>query len=202
VNNLWVSYLRMRSNRQDLPAVSLGTLGSTFAIQGPAALPKLTVTGYWTMTDANAGPGATDSYSLRDIAVWALGKHSLQFGGEFLTDKATKAALLNNYGIGTFSGSVTKNGYGDFLLGTPSSLEQDSPAYTSTTSFTYAAFFQDDYRITRNLTLNLGLRYDVQTPPVEHADHEVTFIPGEQSVRFPNAPWVLFSQATRVFLVE
>ena len=188
VNNVWVSYLRMRSNRQDLPATSLGDLGSTFAIQGTPALPKLTVTGYWTMTDANAGPGATDSYSLRDIAVWTLGKHSLQLGGEFLTDKATKAALLNNYGIGTFSGSVTKNGYGDFLLGTPSSLEQDSPAYTSTTSFTYAAFLQDDYRITRNLTLNLGLRYDVQTPPVEHADHEVTFIPGEQSVRFPKAP--------------
>jgi len=188
VNNVWASYLRMRNNRQDMPAVSLGNLGSTFAIQGPAALPKFTVTGYWTMADANAGPGATDSYALRDLAVWTRGKHSLQIGGEFLIDKATKAALLNDYGIGTFSGSVTKNGYGDFLLGTPSSFEQDSPAYTSTTSFTYAAFLQDDYRVSRNLTLNLGLRYDVQTPPVEHANHEVTFIPGEQSVRFPNAP--------------
>ena len=188
VNNVWVSYLRMRNNRQDMPPVSLGSLGSTFAIQGPAALPKLTVTGYWTMTDANAGPGTTDSYALRDIAVWTKGKHSLQLGGELLLDKASKAALLNDYGIGTFSGSVTKNGYGDFLLGTPSSLEQDSPAYTATTSFTYAAFLQDDYRLTRNLTLNLGLRYDVQTPPVEHANHEVTFIPGQQSVRFPNAP--------------
>ena len=188
VNNVWASYLRMRNNRQDMPAVSLGDLGSTFAIQGPAALPKLTVTGYWTMADANAGPGATDSYVLRDIAVWTRGKHSLQFGGEFLTDKATKAALLNDYGIGTFSGSVTKNGYGDFLLGTPSSLEQDSPAYTATTSFTYAAFLQDDYRVARNLTLNLGLRYDVQTPPVEHLNHEVTYIAGEQSVRFPLAP--------------
>ena len=188
VNNVWVSYLRMRSNRQDMPPTSLGNLGSTFAIQGTPALPKLTVTGYWTMTNANAGPGATDSYSLRDIAVWTQGKHSLQLGGEFLIDKATKAALLNNYGIGTFSGSVTKNGYGDFLLGTPSSFEQDSPAYTSTATFTYAGFLQDDYRLTRNLTLNLGFRYDVQTPPVEHANHEVTYIAGEQSVRFPLAP--------------
>jgi hypothetical protein len=188
VNNVWVSYLRMRSNRQDLPATSLGDLGSTFAIQGAPALPKLTVTGYWIMTEANAGPGGTDSYSVRDIAVWTRGNHSLQFGGEFLVDKASKAALLNNYGLGTFSGSVTKNGYGDFLLGTPSSFEQDSPAYTSTASFTYAAFIQDDYRMTKNLTLNLGLRYDVQTPPVERGDHNVTFIEGEQSVRFPYAP--------------
>ena len=95
VNNVWVSYLRMRNNRQDMPPVSLGSLGSTFAIQGPAALPKLTVTGYWTMTDANAGPGTTDSYALRDIAVWTKGKHSLQLGGELLLDKASKAALLS-----------------------------------------------------------------------------------------------------------
>ena len=188
VNNVWASYLRMRNNRQDMPAVSLGDLGSTFAIQGTPALPKFSITGYWTMADANAGPSATESYALRDIAEWTRGKHSLQFGGEYLIDKATKAALLNNYGIGTFSGSVTKNGYGDFLLGTPSSFEQDSPAYTSTNSFTYAVFFQDDYRVTRNLTLNLGLRYDIQTPPTEHLNHNVTFIPGEQSIRFPLAP--------------
>jgi len=188
VNNIWVAYTRMRNNRSDMPTTTLGDLGSTFAIQGAHALPKFTITGYWIMPDANGGPAATDSYSLRDLISWTRGKHSLQLGGEFATDKATKAALLNNYGIGTFNGGMTGIGYGDFLLGIPSSLEQDSPAYTSTTSFTYAGFIQDDYRVTPQLTLNLGFRYDVQTPPVEHADHNVTFIPGEQSVRFPLAP--------------
>jgi hypothetical protein len=188
VNNIWLSYVRMRNNRANLPAISLGDLGSTFAIQGLKNLPQLTISGYWNMWDANAGPGGTDSYSLRDIAVWTRGKHTLQFGGEFFEDKATKAAQLNNSGIGTFTGVMTKNAYGDFLLGILSSFQQDSPAYTSTTTFTYAAFLQDDFRITPRLTLNLGLRYDVQTPPVEHADHNVTLIVGQQSTRFPLAP--------------
>lgn len=188
VNNVWASYTRMHNTRNDLPGTSLGNLSSTFAIQGPASLPKLTVTGYFVLSDANAGPAGTDTYALRDLVVWTRGKHSIQFGGEFYLDKGSKAAYLNNYGLGTFSGAVTKNALGDYLLGTPSSFQQDAPAYTSTSAFTYAGFLQDDYRITSNLTLNLGFRYDVQTPPVEHADHNTTYIAGQQSVRFPNAP--------------
>jgi hypothetical protein len=38
------------------------------------------------------------------------------------------------------------------------------------------------------LTLNLGLRYEIQTSPVESKDHNVTFVSGQQSTRFPNAP--------------
>ena len=188
VNNVWVSYTRMRNNRKDTPEVSLGDLGSTFAIQGAKALPKLTVSGYFILADSNGGPAATDTYSLRDLISWSRGKHSLQMGGEITIDKATKAALVNNYGIGTFNGNLTKNAFADYLLGVPSSLSQDSPAYTATTAFTYAGFIQDDYRVTPHLTLNLGLRYDVQTSPVEHADHNVTFVPGQQSIRFPLAP--------------
>ena len=188
VNNLWASYTRMHNTRSDLPATSLSNLSSTFAIQGPPSLPKLTVTGYFGLSDSNAGPAYTDTYALRDLVVWTTGKHSIQLGGEFYLDKGTKAAYLNNYGIGTFSGVVTKNAYADFLLGTPSSFQQDAPAYTSTSAFTYAGFFQDDYRITNSLTLNLGFRYDVQTPPVEHADHNTTYIAGQQSTRFPHAP--------------
>jgi hypothetical protein len=188
VNNVWASYTRMHNTRTDTPQTSLSNLSSTFLIQGPPALPKLTVTGYFVLSDANAGPAFKDTYAIRDLAVWTRGKHLLQFGGEFYLDKGTKAAYLNNYGLGTFSGAVTKNAYADFLLGTPSSFEQDSPAYTSTSTFTFAGFFQDDYRLTSHLTLNLGFRYDVQTPPVEHANHNTTFIAGEQSTRFPNAP--------------
>ena len=188
VNNVWLSYIRMHNNRTDLPGTSLADLGSTFTPQGPPSLPNVTVTGFFQLPDANAGPAATDTYSARDLVSLTLGKHTMQFGGEFLLDRASKAAYLNNYGLATFSGAVTKNALADFLLGTPATLEQDSPAYTRTSEFTYAGFFQDDYRITPRLTLNLGLRYDVQTPPVEAHDHNTTFIAGQQSTRFPNAP--------------
>jgi hypothetical protein len=188
VNNLWASYTRMRNTRVDTPALSLADFGSTFTPQGPSALPQITVNGYWNAKDANAGPAGTDDYSLRELVTWTHGKHTIQFGGEFLVDKAAKAAYLNNYGAVTFSGVMTKNALADYLIGIPSSFTQDSPAYTRTTAFTYAGFLQDDYRITPRLMLNLGVRYDVQTPPVESADHNVTYIAGQQSTRFPNAP--------------
>ncbi len=188
VNNVWASYTRMRNNRTDTPSVSLADLGSTYAMQGPPSLPNVSVTGFWNMRNANAGPAATDDYSIRDLVTWSRGKHTLQFGGEFLLDKAAKAAYLNNYGQITFSGVMTKNALGDYMLGIPATFEQDSPALTRTSAFTYAGFFQDDYRLSSRLTLNLGIRYDIQTPPVESADHNVTFIAGEQSTRYPNAP--------------
>lgn len=188
VNNIWLSYTRMRNNRTDTPSLSLADFGSTFTPQGTPSLPNISVTGYWTMYDANAGPAGTDDYAVRDLITWTHGKHTLQFGGEFLIDKAAKSALLNNYGQITMSGVLTKNALADYLLGVPSSFEQDSPAYTRTTAFTYAGFFQDDYRVGPRLTLNLGLRYDLQTPPVESADHNVTYVSGQQSTRFPNAP--------------
>jgi hypothetical protein len=188
VNNVWASYTRMRNTRIDTPQLSLADYGSTFTPQGTPSLPDITVTGYWHMPNQNAGPGTTDDYALRDLVTATYGKHTIQFGGEFLIDKASKAANLNNYGSITFSGTMTKNALADYLLGIPSSFEQDSPAYTRTSAFTYAGFIQDDYRITRRLMLNLGLRYDVQTPPVESADHNTTYIAGQQSTRFPNAP--------------
>jgi hypothetical protein len=188
VNNIWASYNRLRNNRTDTPSVSLSDLGSSYAIQGPASLPNIGITGFFNMRNANAGPAASDDYALRDLVTWTLGKHNVQFGGEVLLDKATKYANLNNYGQITFSGVITKNALADFLLGIPSSFEQDAPSTARTSAFTFSGFIQDDYRVTPRLTLNLGLRYDVQTPPVEAADHNTTYIAGEQSVRFPATP--------------
>jgi hypothetical protein len=188
VNNLWASYTRMKNTRTDTPTQSLADYGSTYSPQGAPSLPNIAVTGYWNMRDANAGPAGTDAYALRDLVTLSRGSHTLQMGGEFALDKAAKVAYLNNYGQITFSGVMTGNALADYLIGIPSSVLQDSPAYTRTAAFTYAGFFQDDYRVARRLTLNLGIRYDVQTPPVESNNHNVTFVAGQQSTRFPNAP--------------
>lgn len=188
VNNFWASYTRMRNNRVDSPALSLKDFGSSFDIQGTPAPPDITVTGYWHMSDQNGGPAGTDDYAFRDLATWTHGKHTMQYGAEFYIDKGYKVALLNNYGQGTFSGVMTKNALADYLIGIPSSFLQQSPNTTRTAAFTYSGFFQDDYRITNRLMLNLGLRYDVQTPPVEPKNNNITYIAGQQSTRFPNSP--------------
>jgi hypothetical protein len=75
----------------------------------------------------------------------------------------------------------------DFLIGHPTSVGQDSPDDANEKYFNYGAFFQDDWRILPNLTLNLGVRYDVQTAPEDNYGRIAVFRPGVQSTVSPNA---------------
>ena len=49
-------------------------------------------------------------------------------------------------------------------------------------------YAQDSWRVTHNLTLNYGLRWDRIEPWYEKYNNNITFVPGEQSVVFPTAP--------------
>ena len=199
VNQAWLSYTRNFGGRLNLPQQSLADFGSKFQVQGTPSLPQIAVTGYFTLGQAIAGPTAgSNYYSARDVLSWNRGHHTIKFGGELALDKDIQQTLLNNYGVFSFSGSKTANtkagaaysgnGFADFLLGLPVTMNQDSPV-TAEDNFWYAGLFlQDNYRIKPRLTLNLGLRYDLQTPPVDQHDRETTFIQGRVSNVYPGVP--------------
>lgn len=206
VNQLWAAYTLNKAGRLNTPQIALGDLGSTYTIQGPKALPAINVTGYFNLGESIAGPKAgTNFYSLRDLVTLTRGQHSLRFGGEFSLNKDIQFATQPNYGTFTFNGTLTSgttaapgtttpavryagNALASFLVGTPASIVQASPTYGLTNSYNTALFVQDDYRTTRNLTLNLGLRWDVQTPPVDPQNKTATYVPGAKSTVIPNAP--------------
>jgi hypothetical protein len=191
VNQVWLTYTRNFGGRLNLPQTSLGALGSTFTIQGTPSLPDINVIGYFHLSNAISGPTAgTNFYSLRDVFSWTKGRHTLKLGAEVALDKDIQQTLLNNYGVFTFNGGVTKakNGLADFELGIPSTVSQDAPVTGYTNSWYTALFVQDDFRVRPQLTLNLGLRWDIPTPPTDPLNREATYIPGVQSVVRPSAP--------------
>ncbi len=189
VNQVWLTYTRNFGGRLNLPQVSLGDLGSKYQIQGTPSLPQITVTGYFTLTEAIAGPVAgTNFYSLRDVLSYNHGPHTFKFGGEVSLNKDVQQTLLNNYGVFSFDGSKAGNALADFLLGAPRTFNQDAPVTALDNSWSTALFIQDDWRIRKNLTLNLGLRYDLQTPPTDQHDRELTFRQGVQSHVYPTVP--------------
>lgn len=189
VNQAWLTYTRNFGGRLNLPATSLADLGSSFISQGPASLPQITVSGFFTLSNAIGGPVAgTNFYSVRDVFSWMKGRHAIKFGGEVSLDKDIQQTSLNNYGVFSFNGGVTKNALADFLLGIPNSVSQDAPVTGYTNSWYYAAFAQDDFRIHPRLTLNLGIRWDIQTPPTDPLNRATTYIPGVKSTVNGAAP--------------
>jgi hypothetical protein len=133
----------------------------------------------------------TDFYSLRDLVSMTKGKHSINFGGELALDKNMIVGNLDNFGVFTFQTSApttTGNALGDFVTGQVNSMEQDTPYHGLLSDWHTALFVQDDYRITPRLTANLGLRWDIDVPPVESSNLTGTFVPNVQSTVVPSAP--------------
>ncbi|HJU42535.1 MAG TPA: carboxypeptidase regulatory-like domain-containing protein [Vicinamibacterales bacterium] len=189
INQLKFTYTRQFGGRVNNPATSLGDLNSNFRIQGDPTLPRLTITGFFTGQTAIAGPDAgSDYWSIRDNVIWTKGEHSLRFGGEVSYEKIVHDTLLDNYGLFTFNGSKTGNAYADFLLGLPATMSQDAPIRKLDNGAYYSAYVQDDYRVHPRVTLNLGLRYDVQMPLTDPLNRKLTFVPGARSQVAPNAP--------------
>jgi hypothetical protein len=189
INQAWFTFVRNFGGRLNVPATSLSDLGSSFIIQGPPSLPQISVSGYFSLTNSIGGPKAGgDFYSLRDVFSWTRGPHAIKAGGEFSYNKTVQDTLLNNYGVFTFSSTATKNALADFMIGIPSALTQDAPVTALWNSWYGALFAQDDYRVGSRVTLNLGLRWDVQTPGTDPQNRFTTYVPGQKSTVNPAAP--------------
>ena len=195
-NQTWLSFTRAAGGRVNLPVTgpatqTLASYGSNFLIQGPPALPSISETNF-SATTTNAGPfTGSDNYELRDMVSLTKGRHTLFLGGEFSLDKTMFFADLLNFGTISFATSAptsTGNVTSDWVTGQASSTEQDSPYTTHLSTWHTAAFVQDDYRVTPHLTLNLGIRWDIDTPPVDSHNRTESFIPGQQSTVAPLAP--------------
>ncbi len=126
-----------------------------------------------------------------DVVTLIAGKHILHFGGEFLIYQNNSTAWGNlNAGQLNFTGQYTSSNvgsttsgvpYADFLLGQAQHWEANqTPEYGGREKLPQV-FIQDDYKIRSNLTLNLGLRYQIQTGWSEVKGNEASFDPTIQN---------------------
>jgi hypothetical protein len=120
-------------------------------------------------------PQAThlNRYQVGDTFTWALGKHTLHFGGEYQYAKAFgeinvfgsgSVILTSDFGFADLNGDGVVNDLDIPLAVAIQSAAPIQPVPIPNISNSYIAFFaQDDWRVTRNFTLNLGLRWDFDT---------------------------------------
>jgi hypothetical protein len=113
------------------------------------------------------------SLNVRESFAWNRGAHALKIGGELLnveTGIRDVSSLLGQFNFtGRFTGvnGIWANSVADLLLGFPSQYQQDSNTVFNIFQRMYFGFLQDDWKVSRKLTLNLGLRYEFATPPRE-----------------------------------
>ena len=135
----------------------------------------------------NPNSNITNTWSFPISLTHITGKHSLKFGGEYRRLQAHQGGGSFTWGGGFFrftrefvvrdpqNTNVSDQGsvIAALLLGYPSGdtrLENISPL---TFDWNYlAGYIQDDYKVTSKLTLNLGLRYDYESPPVERYNRQ------------------------------
>ncbi len=126
--------------------------------------------GYDGIGDSTTNPVryTTNNYNLNNILTWNKGKHTVKFGADFLRVQYFQATNSGFSGALAFAGTKTGNAFADLMAGTPStiSLTLGNP-YNHILDNNYAGFVQDDFKALPSLTLNLGLRYELQTLPHE-----------------------------------
>jgi hypothetical protein len=102
-----------------------------------------------------------DDYQIRDDISWTKGAHQLKFGGSWAIYKKVQDLFGTTQGSFNYDGTFTGNDFADMLLGTAKSYNelavQDSGKWNNVS---WAAYVQDNWRVNRRLTLNLGLRWD------------------------------------------
>lgn len=147
-------------------------LTTGFSIQGPSNL-----------------VGNTFAYT--DAFTWIKGNNTWKFGGGFSNYQQNMVFdFIGNsiFDFTGFSGNGSGNSLSDFLLGIPNFLLQGPDAPSNIRQKTTYAFGQDEWRLNRNFTLTLGLRYEYSSPKRDTRGRSFALAPGKQSTVFVNAP--------------
>jgi len=184
-----VTFSNTNSTGQDLPSV----FGIAGAAPGQTFLPQMLFSGAFNASDFGNDNLVQEFHDTvvqgEDTLTMIRGKHTINLGFEFFR-YITNILYVGNSGLAgqiTFNGSFTGNpsvvtagggtpsGFAeaDFLLGLPENVAVGTGTGHSLRNNLYSGFAQDDWHALPNLTLNLGLRYEVINPRAD-AQNEAT----------------------------
>src|SRR5579872_1545782 len=153
-------------SNQTSAGTSLGIPGfSGDSLYNNPGIPDFSITGFNGLSQASANWYQNDSTTqLSEQISWTHGSHNLMAGAEFRRLATGRAAVNNPRGIFTFNGTLTGYAPADFILGLPQSFNTPGPEVRGRVAEWRDGFFVlDKWQVSRKLTLNYGLRYELPT---------------------------------------
>lgn len=193
------NYLRTFRYETALAPVTMQELGAQVpcASDDCGGKVRVAISGYTTLAISGGTSMLPASSETQVDFSHAAGRHFLRFGSGF-RHNTNDASIKSDTEAGgwTFNASRTAStlirnsgdAFASFLVGLPSQFSQSTTASNRYLVTTFDAWVQDDWKITRRLTLNLGLRYDPWLPPHDAKGYLPGFLPGFQSTVAPLAP--------------
>jgi hypothetical protein len=161
-----------------LPAM---TLSHNELVDGP--------TGHSAFGSKNSASNQADTViQYQDVLNWTHGKHTSRFGFQGWRIRMNgffpgNGGLAGNF---DFNGQYSGAAESDFLLGLPDTIQVGRPGPVwGQRGNIFSGFFQDDWKVTQKLTVNLGLRYENHTPWYETNDKQVNFDPLTGNLELP-----------------
>ena len=133
-----------------------------------------------------------NTYMASDGFSKVVGRHTVKFGGEFRYLQVNERNLASQDGAFIFDGTETGNDFADYLLGAVTGAgggyTQAALQLLDSRTRYGGAYVQDSWKATPDLTLNLGLRWEMSTPWYDTQGKIQTWVKGQQSTVFPNSP--------------
>jgi hypothetical protein len=195
LNSFRASYFRHKFFfDQRVNRISPRELGFNYdsASSASQSAPFFNLLGYAPVGGGVAGPRTStqSDYELYDSLSAIRGKHAIKIGGDARNTRMAAFLAIAPNGFFRFMPSFgSTDAFASFLLGRPAGFVQGMGELSrGLRNWSTGVFAQDEWRATKRLTINYGVRWEVNPPFTEAQDRLNTFVPGQQSTVFPNAP--------------
>lgn len=195
INEARINVGRTRTfNNHPAYRIDPASLGFTYQAANIPMILGSGLTAFGTSTSSD-GLRRDTTFQLQDHVTWVKGRHTVKFGLDFYHNRFSLREDAGVNGSFNFTGGVSGSTAADLLLGLASRFSQASAGTTAYfRSNLIQPYVQDDFRISRRLTLNLGLRYELNLPVSEAQNRLLAFRPGQKSQLVPAAPTGLLFQ--------
>ncbi len=189
INELKLGYSQNHNNNHG--SLDARELVDLLGIQGLPSFPPtffrpdIQITGFNSPGEGSAADQVEETFQVIDQLSWVRGRHSLKTGIEYRPQRY-KGPRWFRPGVYTFTNRFTGFAYSDFLLGIPESTLRRAQRDTWYARFWFLnGFVQDDLKVSSKLTLNLGLRWEYNSPVWDKYDIFSNFDPETGSLVVP-----------------
>ena len=152
------------------------------------------ISGYFNVRYNNQYRIPRNQYNIQHSWSWIRGRHDFSWGVDLLREQSMLDNDFESVGRFDFAGRYSGDNMVDFIYGKPSAFTQVVPNYGNFVRDLYGGYIQDNFKVSRRLTLNLGLRWNPFVPFRDQPNALATLFDqkayeaGVRSTRYPNLP--------------